>query len=177
MTDKLVIHPSLEYEIRRVAEAQKQLDFTNAVVWACDNEYGPKFIDDNIWSYGAGMEFRELTREQFNFVKSAISRAIGTKLNELKKESNESQLKLTNTTSIGTISETDDTNVAVWISFKWGIPDTCEVVTSTETKLVVDNENYFVDDMDGKLYHTKTIKKVECSKPLLEAVFLEQQQA
>jgi hypothetical protein len=176
MTNKLVIHPSLEYETRRVAEAQKQLDFTNAVVWACDNEYGPKFVDDSIWSYGAGIEFKELTREQFNFVKSALSRLIDGKLQELKKENNERQLKLTNNTSIGSIGP-DNTNVTMWIAFKWGIPDTCEVVSETETKLVTNNQNYFVDDMDGKLYQTKTITKVKCSKPLLEAVFNQQQQA
>ena len=184
MAKKRVIHPTLEYETRRVTEAEKQLNFTNEVVWACDNEYGPTFVEDSIWSYGAGIEFKDLTREQFEFAKSVLSRSIADgKLQEFQKDSNERQVKLSNNIQIDTISETDCNAVTMWVTFKWGIPDTCKVVEETETKLVdtihssTSSDGYYVDDMDGKLYRTKTIRKVECSKPILEAVFSEQQQA
>ena len=184
------LHPTLYYEKRRVTEAQMQFDFISELVWKCDAKFGEDWIRSNIWSYGAGIEFKDLSQDDYLWVKRTLSSIVSSntdqsKIGDFKKESSGRLLQLTKMVTIGHIKYIDDgeekkATVTTWVAFNWGLPDTCEVTYKTETREVDGNSirdrAYHVDEMDGKLYHTETTEVIKCNKPILEAVFEGQQQ-
>tara|TARA_Y100001951_G_C11291639_1_gene272599 strand:- start:1725 stop:2246 length:522 start_codon:yes stop_codon:yes gene_type:complete len=171
MARKRKLHPSLEYESRRVAEAQMQLDFTNTLMWKCDKQFSTKFVDEKVWSYGAGIEFKELLKNEFEIVKKGISEGLESKLVQFKKDSSATRLTLSQQMILGRIG---DNEVTMWLSFHWGIPDSCEIVRTNKTEEVTD---VFIDEDNGRIYKTRTEVEVKCNKPILEAVFHNQQKA
>ena len=176
------IHPSLDFEQRRVQEAQIQLDFVNKVIWNCQGELGADFVRKQIWTYGCGIEFKELSKSEFSLIKDIINRHSDETLPDMKKESNQYSLQLSAQVIVGSVLQKDDWTgdeekmkpVDTTISFKWGIPDTCEIVESTTKEAVRDSSAYTIDD-NGQIYKSVTTKTVKCNKPLLEAVFTQQE--
>ena len=173
------VHKRLGFEHRRVQEAEVQLDFLNKVYHELDNLYGADFVYENVSSYGCGIEFKELDKTQYNAVKEILKDHVTEGLDSLKKDSNHYSIKMRNTCIIGTIdrvehyadgtSETFPKRVDMTVTFKWGIPDTCEIV-NTEVREEIDQASLDFDD-DGKVYAVKIEKSLKCNKPLLEAVF------
>lgn len=177
---KTKIHPSLGFEQRRVQEAQLQLDYVNEVIWSCQGELGAEFVRKQIWTYGCGIEFKELSKVEFSLVKELVAKHSRDKLPDFKKESNQYGLQLSAHVIIGHVLKIDEDgteeekDVDTTISFKWGIPDTCEIVEETKKEAVRDSSAYTIDD-DGQIYKSVTTKTLKCNKPLLEAVFTNQQ--
>lgn len=182
------LHPTLQYEKKRVDEAEVQFNFINELVWRCDKKFGEEWIRKSIWSYGSGIEFKELSEENYLWVKRTLTKMVenetgDSRLGDFKKESNARTLELSKSIGIGYILYADGPTesqafVNIAVSFNWGLPDTCEVTYKTETKLVKEGsfqekryDGFRKDERDGKLYHTETTEVVKCNKPILQAVF------
>ena len=101
------IHPSLGFEERRVKEAQIQLEFVNKVIWNCQGELGADFVRKQIWTYGCGIEFKELSKSEFSLVKDIVNRHLEETLPDLKKESNQYNLQLSAQVIVGSVLKKD----------------------------------------------------------------------
>ena len=172
------LHSSLDFEDRRVKEAQMQLEFINNVVWACEGEFGDGFVKEHIYSYGCGIEFKDLRQDQYSLCKDIITRFTSEKVGKYKKESNKWGLQLSTYVIIGEVETTNfdgekkmkklDTTVA----FKWGLPDTCELIEVSKQEEI---KQPVYTDSNGKTFKEVTYTEVKCNKPILEAVFQQQE--
>lgn len=171
---KREIHPQLHYEERRVFESQMQLDWLNKLFHDLQDTYDEEWCKDHLYSYGVGVEFKELTKKEFTNVKAIVGMNLKEGLGQLKKDSSTYAVKMNKMVIIGEMEEKDDWSdevktkkVDINIIFKWGVPDTCEIVYETE-EVVMDDE---VIERDGVRYRQTVKKSLKCNKPMLEAVF------
>ena len=171
------IHESLYYEQRRITEAELQLAFLNNVVWDTENAFGEEFVKDKVNTYGCGLELKDLTKEEYAQMKEIISKHCADKdaLKKLSKESNHYKIQMGTQVVIGYgmfwdnwEKETKKKPIDMTIAFKWGIPDTCEIIDVVDRKEITDE--VFTDE-EGRTFHKTITKKLQCNKPLLEAVF------
>ena len=171
------LHSSLDFENRRVQTAQMQMDFVNNVIWACDEKFGSEFVRDKIYTYGCGIEFKELTESEYRKVKVLVQEFCIKKVGKYKKESNKWGLQISAFGIIGEIpkqdwdGKTELKEIDCTICFKWGLPDTCELIEVSKTEEVRDP---VYTDKNGRTFREVTSTEVKCSKPILEAVFAQQ---
>ena len=151
------IHKALSYEKKEIEKAQIQLKYINKIIWDVESVYGTPFLD-SVWTYGSGITFRDLSKERYVAIKDMMPN-----LGSLEKESSQYGLSLA-----GRILVDAHNNVSVNITFKWDVPDTCEIKEVTTVEPV--EGKYFVGE-DDKIYVKKIEKVVECTKPMLESVF------
>ena len=160
------IHKILDYEKKEVDTAMTQLRLVSDICYML-SENG---IDlGNVWTWGSGMSFNDLSKSEYEKVKGLIP-----ELGRFDKESDRWGLSL-----IGQIRGNDVVRrdkdrtrypVYVTIKFQWDVPDTWEVKTVETIKKIGKADEFKVGE-DGQMYQTVLETKVECSKPILESVF------
>tara|TARA_R110002051_G_scaffold88750_2_gene156470 strand:+ start:8106 stop:8642 length:537 start_codon:yes stop_codon:yes gene_type:complete len=163
------IHKALYYEKEQIQRAKHRINALNTIVWEMHHEFGEDFVKNNLWTYGMGIRFKNTTKAEFNKIKTMLDG-----LSVLNKKSSQFQLELEGILPTGFISyqgeygDIHTKEMELEISFKWGIPDSCEI-KDVETVTLASGD-FFTGD-DGEIYHRKTDKVVECTQPLLESVF------
>lgn len=174
MTDTKTVHPKLYFEERRVKESQMQLDWLNDLFNDCQELFGDEWIDDHLYTYGCGIEFRELDKQDYQNVKEMVSKRVEGGLGELQKESSTYAVKFSRQSVIGRIEAYDKyafeqkmKPVDMTVTFKWGVPDTCEIVETAQQEDITDE----IVESEGRVYRQTIRKELKCNKPLLEAVF------
>ncbi len=160
------IHKSLEYEKKELAHAKYMLGVLSDVLYDIDKELGSSFIENQVWSYGCGITFKDTDQEQYAFIKSILPR-----LSQLDKESSKYGICLKGKFSDDVIAGKP---VDLVVSFKWDVPDTCEIVTKVIKEKV--GTDYYVDE-NGDIFHNKTEVEVNCTQPVLESVFQNKESA
>lgn len=154
-------HKLLNWEKRRMIERNYQIQVLSDALYDIQKVIGAERLQKVSYTWGSGITFSGLTKEEFNNIKILLPR-----LGKLDKNSNEYGLNLKG--RFGE-SEINGWMVHVTVDFKWGLPDSCVL----EYKVGVeeaDPDSYFVG-IDGKVKHKTRKTVVNCDKPMLESVF------
>tara|TARA_R100000458_G_scaffold55570_1_gene59642 strand:- start:374 stop:877 length:504 start_codon:yes stop_codon:yes gene_type:complete len=154
------IHKSLEYEKKEIAHAKYQMGVLSDVLYDLEMTISPEFVEQKVWTYGSGITFKDTDQEEYTLCKNILPR-----LSQLDKESSKHGIVLSGSFAESKVS---GKQVAVRVSFKWDVPDSCELITKTTTEEV--GSDYYVND-DGVIMHKRTETIVNCTKPVLESVF------
>jgi len=154
------IHKHLSYEKKEVAHAKYQLDRLSDICYEIEKVLGKTFLEDKVWTYGCGITFRDTDQDQYAILKGILPR-----LGRLDKESSEHGIRLQGRCCEDKIM---GSKVSLTVSFKWDVPDTCEIITTIVKEKV--SGDYFVDD-SGDIFHNKTEIQINCAEPVLESVF------
>lgn len=155
------IHKNLSYEKKELAHAKYHLGILSGICYDIEKQFGKNFLDEQVWTYGMGITFKDTNQEQYKTIKSILPR-----LGKMDKESSKRGIVISGTCAEKQVAG-QLTNLAV--NFKWDVPDTCEIVTNV-IKREASPEEYHIDD-DGTIYHITHETKVNCTEPVLESVF------
>jgi len=179
------IHKFIDYERRNVEEAQIKLDYLNQLMWSFEEKYGKDFLHEKVYTWGAGIDFKDLQEDEYHFCK-AILKDVAISVGKYEKESSQYNLTLRASAKIGEVTRYDydidyseegeptQVNVYLDIHFKWGVPDTCEIIETRKDRELKSTDYY---EQDGKLYQKVIEKEVHCTKPVLQSVFKRQQES
>lgn len=176
------LHRSLEYEKRNIDEAVVKVQYLNSIMHEVEEQFGWDWMSKKVWTYGIGIDFKDLTENEYSVVKNLLSKIDKGDSADWKKESNQWNLSLTKEVVVGQVTkinfdldEPDRTteDVKVNVCFKWGIPDTCEIVTEEHEEEIRHSD---IVEKDGKFFKVVRSKSVKCTKPVLESVFAQTQQ-
>ena len=154
-------HKMLSWESNRIIERNYQIETLSDILYNIQEEIGLKRLQKVCYTWGSGVSFSNLTKDEFTTIKSFLP-----ELSILTKTSNQYGLNLKGTFAKGRVKKQD---VHIMVEFKWGLPEDCKI----EYKEVVkdaDPEFYFIDK-SGKIKHKSTETIVNCKEPLLESVF------
>tara|TARA_R110000744_G_scaffold162544_1_gene279188 strand:+ start:183 stop:758 length:576 start_codon:yes stop_codon:yes gene_type:complete len=178
------IHKFIDYERRNVEEAKLKLDYLNKVIWKLQNTYSEEFLK-KCYTWGAGIDFKDLKEDEYHVCKGILKDfAIST--GDYEKESSEYNLTLRASLKIGEVTRYDyeyqgdvedrasQVNVFMDVHFKWGVPDTCEIIETRNDRELRSSDYY---EKDGKLYQKVIAKEIKCTKPVLQSVFSRQQES
>lgn len=169
------IHKGLLWEKNYANKNLWQVKVLSDVLYSIDETFGKDWNDKNggykarFWTYSSGIQFDQLTREEFKKVKSFIPN-----LSVLDKHSNEHGFRLTGTFGQGyKKDQTMSKGINSWscsIAFAWGLPDSCKVIRK-EVISPADAETYYVDAVTGNIMQKRIQGDVQCDGPIMDAIF------
>ena len=164
------IHTNLWYEKDNLTRRMYQIRIMSDLMYDLDGIFSKSRQENVIQTWSGGIGFTDLTKDEYRHVR-ALLRKYGH--GKLQKMSNSDGITLSGNFAESTVDRRTSSGLRplkVWcnVEFMWGLPDSCEV-TYVETFRKADTERFFVKD--GEIHEKIEEAKVECSKPVLEAVF------
>ena len=164
------IHTNLWYEKDSLSRRMYQIRIMSDLMYALDGFLSKSRQESVLWTWSGGIRFNDLTKDEYRHVRTVL-RKFGH--GKLQKMSNSDGITLSGNFAESEVDRRTSSGIRplkVWCSveFIWGLPDSCEV-TYVETFRKADTERFFVKD--GEIHEKIEEAKVECSKPVLEAVF------
>ena len=161
------IHRSLSYEKNQLRKLKQYVPALSNILYLLDEAFGSEWTDSHTWTYTMGINFKDLTKEEFSEVKKVLN------LPSLTKEISESgvtfRTELVINKEVKWGREYQDT---LTIDFKWDLPDTCEVEYEEHYQEVEPED---VRVTDGKVSLRKLKPVINCGeKEMMKALFKEQ---
>ena len=116
------IHRGLDYEKGQLKQLKIRVPALSDMLYKLDEAFDKEWTDAHTWTYPSGINFNDLTKEEFSKAKKVLG------LPELTKEISETGVTFTGKVVISSElkwgREYKDT---LTIDFKWGLPDTCKI--------------------------------------------------
>ena len=164
------IHTNLWYEKDNLTRRMYQIRIMSDLMYDLDGIFSKSRQENVIQTWSGGIGFTDLTKDEYRHVRTLL-RKLGH--GKLQKMSNSDGITLSGNFAESEVDRRTSSGLRplkVWCSveFIWGLPDSCEV-TYKETFRLADTERFFVKD--GEIHEKNIEAKVECSKPVMEAVF------
>jgi len=164
------IHANLWYEKDALTKRMYQIRIMSDMMYDLDSIFSKSRQENVIQTWSGGIGFTDLTKDEYRHVRTVL-RKYGH--GKLQKMSNSDGITLSGNFAESEVERRTASGLRplkVWctVEFVWGLPDSCEV-TYEETFRIADAERFFIK---GGVIHEKNVEaKVECSKPVMEAVF------
>ena len=159
-------HKSLDWEKEEIEVSKYYLSVLSDFRYFLDDQFGTERASDMSWTWMGGIVITAATKQEYLTIRKFLTEVHGLK--KLDKSSTESGLQLKGRFGANTHLKRRSTTY-LNIKFKWGLPDSCEVVYIQKERTINDI-NYFVDS-DGQIRERYHETEINCDKPVLESVF------
>ena len=158
------IHKSLSYEQNRVVSVTHQLKWLSKILYLCDSMWGKTRRNEVCYTYGCGIEFSDLTKEEYADIRNKLNHK-----QSLKKEISSWGVTFSDIKYHTGYFDNEDKPINIAVSYKFGLPESCKVeIISTWEEMDKDK----VKIKDGKVLQQFTETKVSCGEPaMMKAVF------
>ena len=119
-------------------------------------------------TYGCGIEFKGLREKEYKSIRQELNHDLGN----LSKEINTWGVTFIDRKYKTGFFDTEDKEVEISVEYKWGLPSTCEIV-STDEWVEMDEDKVKVDT-SGKVFQHEVKTVIDCDeKVMMKAVFEE----